>query len=533
MGKVKLKSREVARKSSDQDSESLNSQDAARDFGGLIHSPPYCVVCPSSSDGISSLVRAANATAKLTIAARGNGHSVHGQAQALNGIVIDMPRMPTNAIRIVNPIQHHDHHQDHREEIHQSKDHGGGDDDLFCGGPFVEASGGVLWIDVLRETLKCGLAPRTWTDYLYLSVGGTLSNAGVSGQAFRHGPQISNVLQLQVVTGNGDTVTCSATRNSDLFYAVLGGLGQFGIITKARIPLEEAPARARYKRLVYTDFGAFQKDIERLISLNEDVVNYVEGIVIPSCDDPYQGYNSVPFDGEAIDPSLIPDSSGPVLYCIEIAKYYNHGQEAFMEDRLERLLGSLSFVPGLTFTTDLTYFDFLNRVHGVEEVLRKVKQWDVPHPWLALFVPKSKISKFNDIVFRDMVCKGVNGPMLIYPLNRSKWETRSSVVVPDESIFYIVCLLRYVVEGGQPLEAHLQQNEEIMRRCEINGLNVKQYFPHYHSDTEWKQHFGESWGKFLANKIKYDPNAILSPGQGIFARDKVAVAAAKQAADHR
>jgi cytokinin dehydrogenase len=67
--------------------------------------------------------------------------------------------------------------------------------------PYVDAPGGELWINVLHETLKRGLAPRSWTDYLHLTVGGTLSNAGVSGQAFRHGPQISNVNQLEIVTG--------------------------------------------------------------------------------------------------------------------------------------------------------------------------------------------------------------------------------------------------------------------------------------------------------------------------------------------
>ena len=41
--------------------------------------------------------------------------------------------------------------------------------------------------------------------------------------------------------GNGEVVTCSENRNADLFYGVLGGLGQFGIITKARISLEPAP----------------------------------------------------------------------------------------------------------------------------------------------------------------------------------------------------------------------------------------------------------------------------------------------------
>lgn len=38
-------------------------------------------------------------------------------------------------------------------------------------------------------------------------------------------------------------MTCSRTENSELFYSVLGGLGQFGIITKARIILQDAPEK--------------------------------------------------------------------------------------------------------------------------------------------------------------------------------------------------------------------------------------------------------------------------------------------------
>lgn len=72
--------------------------------------------------------------------------------------------------------------------------------------PFVDAAGGELWIDILKATLREGLAPRSWTDYLYLSIGGTLSNAGVGGQSFLFGPEISNVLQLDVVTGQNAAV---------------------------------------------------------------------------------------------------------------------------------------------------------------------------------------------------------------------------------------------------------------------------------------------------------------------------------------
>ncbi|GMQ06910.1 hypothetical protein CsSME_00051326 [Camellia sinensis var. sinensis] len=54
--------------------------------------------------------------------------------------------------------------------------------------PYVDVYGGKLWINILHESLKHGLAPKSWTDYLHLT-------------AFRHGLQISNVHQLEAVTG--------------------------------------------------------------------------------------------------------------------------------------------------------------------------------------------------------------------------------------------------------------------------------------------------------------------------------------------
>ncbi|KAJ8534201.1 hypothetical protein K7X08_007525 [Anisodus acutangulus] len=109
--------------------------------------------------------------------------------------------------------------------------------------PYVDVSAGELWINVLHESFKHGLAPKSWTDYLHLTVGGTLSNAGISGQAFKHGPQINNVYQLKLVTGKGEVITCSEEQYADLFHGVLGGLGKFGIITRARIALETAPKK--------------------------------------------------------------------------------------------------------------------------------------------------------------------------------------------------------------------------------------------------------------------------------------------------
>ncbi|XP_065050278.1 cytokinin dehydrogenase 5-like [Musa acuminata AAA Group] len=150
---------------------------------------------------------------------------------------------------------------------------------------YVDASGGDLQVDVLNWTLaNDGLAPKSWTDYLYLSVGSTLSNAGVSRQAFHHGPQISNVHDLDMVTGKDELITCSEEQNSELFHGVLGGQGQFGIIIRARIALETAPHGVRWIRVLYSDFAAFTRDQELLVSLHSahrsERFDYIQGFVI-------------------------------------------------------------------------------------------------------------------------------------------------------------------------------------------------------------------------------------------------------------
>lgn len=277
-----------------------NLSSAATDFGLVRFSLPGAVIYPKSVRDVQVAVRAVRSSRgfDLTLAAKGRGHSVHGQAQALNGVVMEMSSL--KGIRVVP----------HGEPGYLQ--------------PFVDAAGGELWIDVLKATLREGLAPRSWTDYLYLSIGGTLSNAGVGGQTFLFGPEISNVLQLDVVTGTGQSVKCSPTQNADLFHGVLGGLGQFGIITSARIILEPAHEKVRWIRVMYTDFAAFTRDQEMLVSQPpESAFDYIEGFVVLKTEDSINGWNSVPFDSKKIDPSVIPEEGGSVLYYIELVKNFS------------------------------------------------------------------------------------------------------------------------------------------------------------------------------------------------------------------
>lgn len=156
---------------------------ASTDYGHIVHEIPATVFRPTSANDIATLVKFVyNNSLPIKIAARGHAHSVRGQAMSRNGVVINM-----------TALNDPDHLRKAGSRISVSRSP--------SLGFYADVGGDQLWIDVLQTTLTYGLAPVSWTDYLYLTVGGTLSNAGISGQTFRFGPQISNVHEMDVITG--------------------------------------------------------------------------------------------------------------------------------------------------------------------------------------------------------------------------------------------------------------------------------------------------------------------------------------------
>lgn len=87
---------------------------------------------------------------------------------------------------------------------------------------------------------------------------------------------------------------------------------------------------------------------------------------------------------------------------------------------VDSLLSELSFIRPTLFMTEVSYVDFLDRVHVSEMKLRENNLWDVPHPWLNLLVPRSSIHGFAKEVFHNIVEDTSNGPVLIYPVNKSR-----------------------------------------------------------------------------------------------------------------
>ena len=217
----------------------LSREPAARnarsyDFGRMTERTPAVVARPRSVDELTELVRwAANEGVELAV--RGGGHSQGGQCLTDGGLAVDTVWLG----RIES-----------------------------AGPDLVRAQGGAQWGAVVDALHGTGTLPRVLVDTAEVSVGGTLSAGGFGTTSHRYGVQAGQVEQLEVVTGTGERVTCSRSRNSGLFDAVRGGQGRFGIVTDAWIRLRKAGKRIRQYELRYRDFDRFANDFERV--LDED-----------------------------------------------------------------------------------------------------------------------------------------------------------------------------------------------------------------------------------------------------------------------
>jgi cytokinin dehydrogenase len=424
-------------------------QNAADDFGHIVHRTPVAVLRPGSVDDIVAMVRFCNRHL-IPVAARGQGHSTFGQPQVEGGLVIDMSTLSTV------------HHVGSRRAV-------------------VDA--GAVWSQVLTSALAEGKAPPVLTDYLELSVGGTLSVGGIGGTAFREGFQVDNVSSLEVVTGEGRLVTCSRGHNRDLFEAVLAGLGQCALIVRATVGLVRSTELARTYLLAYSDLATFTADQRQLIASRR--FDYVEGQVIS-------------------------DQAGGWTYLLDAAVYYSPPNEP--DDAA--VLRGLQY-DGEPAIDDVSYFDFQNRLADVVADLIDAGVWFFPHPWINLFLPASVVDGFVSAALTELAPQNVQWPILLYPF-WSRRSTRPMLQLPDEPVVFLLALLRTAPPDPAVVEAMLAANRALHERARDVGGTQYPIGAIPFRRADWVEHFGDQWRKLVAAKRRYDPNRILTPGQGIF-----------------
>jgi FAD/FMN-containing dehydrogenase len=420
----------------------------ADDWGHMVSRTPRAVVLPATIEEVAATVRNARADG-TTVVARGRGHAMGGDAQVEDGIVIDMSGLD----QIEAPA-----------------------------GDSVWVHAGATWEALLESMFGAGVAPLVVPHYPRLSVGGVLSGAGVGLTSVRHGLTTDTVLELDVVTGSGELLRCSSEVRPDLFHAVVGGLGQFAIIVRARVRVEPVPERLFEAVFAYDDLKVFFEALIRAAS-HPDVTGLL-------------GMTGIDEHGKPVC-GLHADMPG--------------GREA--DAAVASLADVLPPSTGEPYSYELPLLEHFELMSVVEERYRTTTDyWERIHPWFGVLLPAAGAARFLEEHLEEMVqAEGRDriGNAVIYVVSGRPADVVGPPLPDSDPVF------GFTDNGGFPNTPENiawagERNRRLYDAAKRLGgtLGPFGYMPM--SSEDWRTHFGPRWDELLGAKRRYDPDGVLA-----------------------
>ena len=418
-----------------------------KDFGNILKAVPLAILTPNSIEQLQQIIRFAKEK-KFHIVARGAGHSVGGQSLASKrGITIDL--------RVLNQI----------EGIRKDQEDNA----------IVVCQTGVTLQQVNEFLLAENRVLPALPFYPGLTIGGVLNAGGVGSASHLNGLLISNVTELEVLTADGELVTCSRLKQSEIFYSVLGTFGYMGIITRASIKVLSCKNMFRTVRYIYDSIDPWLSDYQFLLSKN---ISNLQGICVKSKQDPktWNFLLEVTLEGSS-DEEIKNDVAG-------IGQLMN-----------KNMLPSSDYSPK----------EFLNRYAPRFEQMRSQGKMEQHHPFLEFIVALENVKQLIEESLRTVPNSYEDGFRLIF-INRKNLPPYFMVPHAER-----ICMFAILPTGiqQQDVESALDAAKRIHEYA--MSLGARRYLSGWLgmlSTHELKIHFGEEYVKLKELKTKNDPNNI-------------------------
>jgi cytokinin dehydrogenase len=444
-------------------------RDAFRsDFGRRVDRLPGAVARCTSAEEVAEVVRFCREH-KIPVVARGQGHSQSGQSTTDGGVLID-----TSSLRTIHEIDE--------------------------AGETATVDAGVVWRELVQATVPLGLVPRVLTNNLNVAISGTLSMAGLGVASFRYGTQADNAIEIQVVTGTGEIVTCSREENRELFDVVRCGLSQFGLITRAKVRLRRCKPNVRKYYLLYDDLGALMADAQKVMDPQNQTFSSLESWCTPC----FQGIKKL---GEGMEIGEGVQTFAYWMYPLHLTVEYGEGETP----------DDAAVLAGLTpyrhlETSDYTQLEFCSRMDPVFELWRRGGYWEMKHPWMETTLPWDTAREFIESVLAitPPQALGPGGHILLWPAYTPPSDVPLFMHPPGDWV------MGWGILPGVPERFHERALQQLEMCSELSiHYGGKRYLSGYVTfDTpeKWAAHFGDQWPRMLAAKKKFDPDGILNPG---------------------
>jgi cytokinin dehydrogenase len=411
----------------------------ARDYGNIVHERPRAVLSPGSPEDVAAMAKFARRNG-LRMAARGQGHQPFGQAQVKDGIIVDVRSL-------------------HR--VHAVTDE------------MVDVDAGADWSTVLSATMGRRSTPPVLTNYLRLTVGGTLSIGGIGIATFRYGAQVDHVRELQVVTGEGEVLVCSARERRDLFHAALAGQGQCGIITRAVLGLVPVQPMVREYLLPYSDLATLLEDQRALVRAGR-----VDGLV-----------------------ALVMRTPDGWSYGLQVVRHFtppDHPDDAEITNGLRTNAAAMQ-------TRDLGYEEFMNASPYTETA--------GAHADLGLLLPESAAVSFLSEALPRLTAAdlGETMAMRVFVWDRSVFE-QPLFRLPESAGCVYVAMLRAPATTADAEARALAGNRLLFETDRNLGGTLYPFGALELTRSDWRRHYADQWGALLEAKRRYDPFNLFASG---------------------
>lgn len=175
----------------------------------------------------------------------------------------------------------------------------------------AEVQGMCTYEDLVDATLPYGLAPLVVPQLKTITLGGAVTGMGVESSSFRNGLPHESVLEMDVLTGEGEILRCSPTENPDLFRGFPNSYGSLGYAVRLRIELEEVQPFVALWHVRFHDVASLTRVLAEVTVSREyegEAVDYLDGVVFS----PTEAY--LVLGRQTSEPGPVSDYSRGLIY---------------------------------------------------------------------------------------------------------------------------------------------------------------------------------------------------------------------------